>query len=333
MLAFTLILLCLSLTACLGEKHEVIAWEDIILGNMLPTPPADKGDINTNTQDHLRIDMVGITDKQYADYIEACKEKGFNTDEKLTLSTFCAFNNEGYELSLSYYSSKTEMTITLKSPMKMAPISWPTSTAGKQLPIPQSSVGKFSYEQEDSFYVYVGNTPKADFTQYVKQCSDAGFTANYKKGDDYYYADNAEGWHVDIRYEGNNVMSVSLKAPKEAEDTLPSDAISSAPETDNRTSVEESSPAVDINILDPEFKAEMDSYEEFIDEYVAFMKEYKANPADISLLADYTKYMSKYADLAKSFEKWDNEDLNAAELAYYTAVQARVSKKLLEAAV
>ena len=76
----------------------------------------------------------------------------------------------------------------------------------------------------------------------------------------------------------------------------------------------------------------MDSYESFIDEYVAFMKKYSDNPSDVSLLADYTKYMSKYADMVEKFDKWESEDLNDAELAYYIDVQARVSKKLLEVA-
>ena len=46
----------------------------------------------------------------------------------------------------------------------------------------------------------------------------------------------------------------------------------------------------------------------------------------------YTKYMSKYADMVEKFGKWESEDLNDAELAYYIDVQARVSKKLLEVA-
>lgn len=81
-----------------------------------------------------------------------------------------------------------------------------------------------------------------------------------------------------------------------------------------------------------DFKDAMDSYEAFMDEYVAFMKKYSDNPSDVSLLADYTKYMSKYADMVEKFDKWESEDLNDAELAYYIDVQARVSKKLLEVA-
>lgn len=42
--------------------------------------------------------------------------------------------------------------------------------------------------------------------------------------------------------------------------------------------------------------------------------------------------MSKYADMVETFDKWESEDLNDAELAYYIDVQARVNKKLLEVA-
>ena len=84
--------------------------------------------------------------------------------------------------------------------------------------------------------------------------------------------------------------------------------------------------------LDPDFKAAMDSYEKFMDEYVAFMKKYSANPTDTSLLADYADYMTKYADFVEDFEKWEDEEMNATETAYYIEVQSRVSKKLLEIA-
>jgi len=101
-------------------------------------------------------------------------------------------------------------------------------------------------------------------------------------------------------------------------------------------SIEATTPAtteetVDAEI-DPDFKAAMDSYEAFFDEYVAIMKKYKANPTDLSILTDYATYMGQYADMMQKFEAWENEDLNTAELAYYIDVQARITKKLLEAA-
>ena len=105
--------------------------------------------------------------------------------------------------------------------------------------------------------------------------------------------------------------------------------------TDNTTPEEETvtenqETKKDDNVLREEFKSAMDSYEKFMDEYVAFMKKYNANPSDLSILAEYSNYMSKYADFVKNFEKWESEEMNAAETAYYIEVQARVNKKLLE---
>lgn len=96
------------------------------------------------------------------------------------------------------------------------------------------------------------------------------------------------------------------------------------------TVAEEKKDKTESDTIDPDFKAAMDSYEAFFDEYVAIMKKYKQNPTDMSILSDYTKYMEKYADTMKKFEEWESEDLNAAELAYYLDVQNRISKKMLE---
>lgn len=74
----------------------------------------------------------------------------------------------------------------------------------------------------------------------------------------------------------------------------------------------------------------MDSYEKFFDEYAAIMKKYAADPTDMSILADYTSYMSQYADMMQKMEAWENEELNAAELAYYLDVQNRITQKLLD---
>ena len=61
------------------------------------------------------------------------------------------------------------------------------------------------------------------------------------------------------------------------------------------------------------------------------MKKYaKSNGTDVGLLADYADYMSKYTDVVKDFEAWDNEEMNAAEMTYYLDVQTRISKKLLK---
>lgn len=324
---------------------ERISWSDIILGNMLPSPPASKGRIYTNSADDLWIDINDVSDKEYNNYIGACERKGFTVEAESNSYSYTAYNADGYKLSLSHYGHDADMSIQLDTPMEMTTITWPAGTAGQQLPTPESTTGKFSYEYDDSFFVYVGNTSKDDYAEYVNACSEKGFNIDYSKGDNYYYADNSEGWHISVSYEGNNIMSIDIDAPYAPDDD---DSISdtSVPSTDTpdtetaepevaepETAEEEPDEDTSGNDgLDPDFKAAMDSYENFMDEYVALMKKYEANPDDLSLLADYFDYIDKYADFVEDFENWEDEEMNAAETAYYIDVQARVSKKLLEVA-
>lgn len=204
-----------------GEKSERIDWSDIILGSQLPEPPKNKGEIHENTAEKLWVDINKISDKQYNDYTEACKAKGFTVDPESDSMSYGAYNSEGYKLSLSHYGSEDEMKIELAKPIEMSSITWPTSKAGKQLPAPKSTKGKFTHENDDGFNVYIGNTSKDDYNSYVKACSDKGFTVNYEKGDSFYNANNSAGWHVSIKYEGNNIMSIDTDAPDE-DSTAPS---------------------------------------------------------------------------------------------------------------
>ncbi len=204
-----------------GNKSEKIKWDDIILSEQLPEPPKNKGEIHENTAEKLWVDINKISDKQYNDYTEACKAKGFTVDPESDSTSYGAYNSEGYKLSLSHYGSEDEMKIELEKPIEMSSITWPTSKAGKQLPAPKSTKGKFTHENDDGFNVYIGNTSKDDYNSYVKACSDKGFTVNYDKGDSFYNADNSAGWHVSIKYEGNNIMSIDIDAPDE-DSTAPS---------------------------------------------------------------------------------------------------------------
>lgn len=204
-----------------GNKSEKIKWDDMILSEQLPVPPKNKGEIHENTAEKLWVDINKISDKQYNDYTEACKAKGFTVDPESDSTSYGAYNSEGYKLSLSHYGSEDEMKIELEKPIEMSSITWPTSKAGKQLPAPKSTKGKFTHENDDGFNVYIGNTSKDDYNSYVKACSDKGFTVNYDKGDSFYNADNSAGWHVSIKYEGNNIMSIDIDAPSESS-TAPS---------------------------------------------------------------------------------------------------------------
>ncbi len=314
-------------TAKSGEKTEKIKWNEMVLGAQLPEPAVNKGLIHANSLETLYIEVKKDSDSQFANYIVACKEKGFTIDAKSTSTFYTAYNSDGYKLSLSDYSKM--FGIELKKPMEMSEISWPASKAGNQLPVPESTVGKFSSEHDDDFFVYIGNTSKESYSNYVKACSEKGFTVDYDKGDDYYRAKNSEGWSVSIKYEGFNIMSIDIDKPSSSSTDNTATA-PAAPETEKAAEENKANDTQLVNGMRKDFKEAMDSYEAFMNEYVEFVKKYQSNPNDAKLLADYAKYMSKYADMCDKFDKWESENLNTTEQAYYIDVQARVSKKLLE---
>lgn len=316
-------------------KGEKIEWSKIELRDQLPEPPSNRGTLFENSDEEFWVSLDGVSDDQYNDYLDACVDKGFTVDADKSSYSYKAYNANGYSLDMSHIGDG--LSITLKAPMKFGSITWPSSTVGNMLPAPKSTTGKFSYEHDDSFFVYVGETSKADYDQYVADCSANGFNIDYDKGDTYYRADNADGYHISLKYEGNSIMAVEIKASKNS-DTGTSGPATTEPSTETTVPSESNATETkpnDTDLVDgmrKDFKDAMDSYEAFMDEYVAFMKKYSDNPSDVGLLADYTKYMSKYADMVEKFDKWESEDLNDAELAYYIDVQARVSKKLLEVA-
>ena len=139
---------------------------------------------------------------------------------------------------------------------------------------------------------------------------------------------DSDGVEYDNLVESQNIEEIELTVKRLSTDTSSAEK----PEKTTKPATTEKSENL-VDGMRPEFKTAMDSYENFMNEYVNFMKKYMADPSDMSLLMDYTDYMSKYSDFVEDFEEWeDDDDMNAAETAYYIDVQARVSKKLLEIA-
>ncbi len=96
---------------------------------------------------------------------------------------------------------------------------------------------------------------------------------------------------------------------------------------------DEKTSAEDTDVIRPEFKAALDSYESFFDEYCDFMKKYNEMSDDLSLLTDYADYMKKYTETMQKMSDLNSEDLSDAELKYYIKVTSRINEKLLDATI
>lgn len=343
-IALALIAIIITISGGKG-KDEKIEWSRIELRAQFPELPSSKGTLYKNSDEKFWASLDGVSDDQYNDYLDACIDKGFTVDADKSSYSYKAYNANGYSLDMSHIGDK--LSITIEAPMEFGSITWPSSTVGNMLPAPKSTTGKFSYEHDDSFFVYVGETSRADYDQYVADCSANGFNINYDKGDTYYRADNEDGYHISLQYEGNDIMTVKIATP-ESGDTGTSEPTTTEPAMDT-TEPDELKPAEpstdtispsesktdDTNLVDGmcrEFKEAMDSYEAFYTEYCEFMKSYSENPTDLTLLTQYADMLAKADEMNEAFEAWDEDDLNSEELKYYLDVNNRVMQMLVDVA-
>lgn len=84
----------------------------------------------------------------------------------------------------------------------------------------------------------------------------------------------------------------------------------------------------DENYIDPEFKAAMDSYEAFFDEYIALTNQIGSGDSSAETMMQYANYMAKYADVMQKLEDVNEDELTTAELLYYEEVMLRITQKL-----
>ncbi len=331
------------------DDIEEIDWSsDIELSEMLPEPDSNEVEIITNSDDSMYIRFYDISMSEYRSYLNKCEDEGYVLEADKSTNSYRAFNEEGWNLYVLYDESDEEMLIDLDAPMEMNEIEWPESEVAQLLPIPESTIGRFSTDTSDRLFVYIGETSIEDYNKYVKKCSENGFSVDYDKGEKYYNAEDSKGNELSLDYIGGNVMTIEISKSENINDSNEDDEstdkndskventtnTSEPKKTETTNTVQDNSEEKSnlVNGMRPEFKEAMDSYENFMDEYCKFMKKYTAsNGQDLSLLADYSSYISKYAEFVEDFGKWSSDgEMNNTELTYYIDVQTRVNKKLLE---
>lgn len=229
---------------------------------------------------------------------------------------------------------------------RFAEMKWPDRGLGAMLPAPESSYGVIYNDKAQWFNGDVGNYTREQYGAYVASCEDAGFTVEYTKNNDAFWAWNEEGYYLHLGYdEDKSYMSFSLEAPKEeesggsgvsnggSEEDVGADdgAATDAPDQKTNQDEEPTGGASASGEVTPSFKEYMDSYEAFFDEYIAFMDKYEeSTDYTPEMLDDFNTYMERYTDMTAKMNEVDTGALSPADLAYYNEVNARVYEKLYD---
>lgn len=197
-----------------NDKVEQFRWSDILLADIVPEAKSHLGDIWINSDDRLLLYVYETSANDYRDYVSACKKKGFTVEATQLNNSYHGYNADGYKLSLYYDEYDNKMNISVEEPEKYEAFIWPDNTMSRMLPIPKSTTGEITQDNEKSFSVYVSDTSIEDFNAYVTACTDMGYVIDSVQSDESYSAQNNDGYQLSVSYQGNNIMSISLKEPE-----------------------------------------------------------------------------------------------------------------------
>lgn len=204
-------------------------------------------------------------------------------------------------------------------------ITWATSGIGSLAPKPKSTKGKISIDSEDSYQATISEVSVDDFKSYVNDCKKKGFDVDYTSVDGMYTAKDKKGYDLSVYYQDDEeTMDIIINAPEQ--ETTAEKTTKSSKKKSSKKSTSSS------DNVSPEFKKIMDTYEDFFNDYVAFMKKYNNSTDIVSMATDYAKYTKEYAEKMQSFKDEKTDDLSVADAAYYLEVEARITKKLAEVA-
>lgn len=141
--------------------------------------------------------------------------------------------------------------------------------------------------------------------------------------------ENAPSAPDDKQSDTSGESSVSENTP---DSSLPEESTPESNSSEESTPEESTSDGILDDLIRPDVKEAIDSYEAFIDEYCDFMKKYAASENPLTLMGEYADYLQKLTEMDKKFGKLEDDDMTVAEKAYYTEVLLRCQKKLLDAA-
>lgn len=193
---------------------EKFQWSDVVLSDVIPEPNPLFGEVVSNADDYLSLYIYKIDQSDYDTYVAACKAQGFTIDSDEGDRSYYAYNAAGYKLSLYFYESDGKMHIGVDAAEEYGVLEWSASEIASLLPVPESTTGEITQDDEKGFSAYVSNTSTDAYKAYVTACVNMGFDVDANDTDKHYSAQNADGYKLSIDYQGNNVIYISLDVPE-----------------------------------------------------------------------------------------------------------------------
>lgn len=228
---------------------------------------------------------------------------------------------------LFYYDFKNkEMTMDEDNSGKKI-YKWSTSDLAKKLVKPNFESVSVNSDDDGYFSFTSYGVTKDRYKSYLAKIKKK-YPKSDSTSDDYYNGYDSKNNEISLSYNSyQQEVTCSLTLDESTEATT-AETTSTTETTTTATTAKKKE--VKTSGIRPRVKKAIDSYEKVMDSYCKFMKKYNESDDTSSMVKEYANYMDKYSDAVDKFEKIKDDDLNDAELRYYTKVQVRVTKKLAD---
>lgn len=223
-----------------------------------------------------------------------------------------------------------------EEPRQCVAYTWPDSEVAALIPQPEAATGEIISDSSDFLSIELCGVDDDQFNAYIDSVRESGFTVDYNRTDDSYFADNEDGYYVNIGRadDDDTVMTLVIRTPYE--DSEDDETTDEEPQTDDQKSdqSDDQQPAESdqSDAATDDFTAAMDSYEELMNEYVDFMIKYEDAGEPTSMLTDYLSILDTYTEAMSKLDAVDEDSLTTDQLQYYLEVTNRVNQRLLEIA-
>ena len=200
-----------QVSSCVSYSNSLQDWPTSGFAQMVPVAKTKCESVSELSDSlHIRSEKGKVDERAFDAYVEGCKAAGYVIDPEVYAKVYVAYNDEGYKVRVSWSDSDGQMNVDLDAPLIEGGFSWPTSGLATMLPSLEKTKGKIIYDSSSDFRAYVGDVSPEEFSDYANWCFDSGYNIDFSRGEDLFKADNSDGWHISLQYEGFNTMSLSL---------------------------------------------------------------------------------------------------------------------------
>lgn len=95
------------------DMHQ---WSDSDICLLLPKADSRAVKVNSDNDDKFTATVYDTSEDNYKEYVEACKQKGFDNIDSEKDNNFKATNADGYKVRISYTVAEESMSIRIEKP-------------------------------------------------------------------------------------------------------------------------------------------------------------------------------------------------------------------------